>query len=168
MPDTLAPLPVEYAATLRDLAAATRSCTLSPRALFVAWHGVLVLVLDGFSPPLQALKESINTKLDLTPENFGSKWPKVTLGALSGERELSAAELELLHATCTSFNNRVASMPPLPLWRLSLASYTRRSLEAPLAVIELPLGGPLANGDTPSTSEAERVASVLSEWDDRQ
>jgi len=88
-------------ATLEDLVAATTACHLKPRQFFVAYHGVLTLAFSGFPPSLVLLKDQIAKVIfihiaskikhfkqnypSLRPEYFGSRWPKVTLGALKDD-----------------------------------------------------------------------------------
>ena len=60
--------------------------TLIPETFFVAWNGVLTLVYEGFPPGLAGAKAALAEQgLPLKKENFGSKWPKTTLGAVKDD-----------------------------------------------------------------------------------
>jgi hypothetical protein len=112
---------------------ASSLAVLRPLSFFVAWNGVLCLVFDGFPPLLAALKDRLNSFVaadgssdgggaetsggagpesspQLPRENFGSKWPKVTLGAMSdGASALSLEELSDLRKLCRLHGERLAA-----------------------------------------------------------
>lgn len=77
-----------------------RSCVLRAEAFFVAWNGVVTLAYSGFPPGLARVKEDAQAAMGSAKENFGSKWPKTTLGALRDGQTLALEELEALHAVC--------------------------------------------------------------------
>ncbi len=97
------------------------ACYLRPhpqQALFIAWNGVIVLVYDGFPPSLVQAKAKIasasnnnnddGVMLHLKEENFGSKWPKTTLGAVrDGVDELTLEQFERLRDLCNQYSKRI-------------------------------------------------------------
>mmetsp|Transcript_71500 Transcript_71500/g.221787 ORF Transcript_71500/g.221787 Transcript_71500/m.221787 type:complete len:134 (+) Transcript_71500:466-867(+) len=78
------------------IASGTRPFLLEPRALFVAWSGVITLAYAGWPPQAVAAKARFHevTGSALAPEQPGSRWPKTTLGALREDRVLTLEELE--------------------------------------------------------------------------
>ena len=154
---------------------------LRPSAYFVAWNGVLTLVYSGFPPVLTELKSRLNEpSRGLKKENFGSKWPKTTLGALVDGAELSMDELTNLRALCLA-RGPIAMETAVRVEKLSFVRYTQRGLEPVQSRqrIDIALGtagvagagataAPSATtaGEMPSEEELERVRGVLHEWDD--
>ena len=165
------------------------SCLLVPCSFFVAWNGVVVLVYSGFPPPLASLKAALNTpSFAMKKEGFGSKWPKTTLGAVHDDApDLSLSELERLRTLC---KEHAAGLDALrvPLGSISLVEYSSRGLEAAgrrqrsdialedcAAILDMHTPSRTAAAAQPSdhhlpdlssTEEQNRVAGVLSEWDD--
>jgi len=153
-------------------------CALRPAAFFVAWNGVLCLVYTGFPPPLERLKTSLNSNaaLGLKTENFGSKWPKTTLGATSDEAApLSLENLHELKKLCEQHSARLGEMSvrsmTVRVKALTITQYTQRGLESAgrtqttEVALEQPAAAP-GEEEGPSADERARVAKVLSEWDD--
>ena len=64
-----------------------RSLQLRVVDIFPAFGGVLCVALEGFPRGIVRLKEKIEVELQdaLPPENLGSKWAKITIGAISSE-----------------------------------------------------------------------------------
>jgi hypothetical protein len=176
-----------------DLARGGSACVLRPCAFFVAWNGVLTIVYSGFPPPLEKLKQSLSALPRFTrPENFGSRWPKSTLGAWTDEAEpLALDELRRLQELCRTHSARLAESSLLvPVGQLSAvtcathtfepmraswahsavphAADAARALERTVERRELPLqpAGTDADAASPSAAEQERVQGVLREWDD--
>ena len=98
------------------------ACYLRPHPtcnLFVSWNGCIVFVYDGFPPPLVQAKtriENNNAVLHLKEENFGSKWPKTTLGAvLDGADELSPEQFKTLKNICHKYSKKIIGDQPVSL-----------------------------------------------------
>ena len=148
------------------------ACKLSPCGFFIAWNGVLTLVYSGFPPSLVALKAALSDSADcgLTPENFGSRWPKTTLGALADDAPmLTLSEFEALKALCE--RHGTSGLQPLEVCELSIVTYVARGLEAVFAPSKATVRLPPAHsssafGAPPAEEHAAVVRSVLSEWDE--
>ena len=103
---------------------------LYPYQFFIAWHGVITIAFRCFPDSLLTLKDRLNqSKLNFVPENDGSRWPKITLAALSPTKKLRKEELRLLNNCCIQFNERVGSLAPLVTHELSIVRYAQQSLE---------------------------------------
>ena len=91
------------------LARLARGCEqfiLRPRRYFTAWGGVLTLAFDGVPGQVGELKRALEEALPGLPqENFGSKWPKVSLGCLRDGRTLTRDELGALDRLCTELSH---------------------------------------------------------------
>ena len=111
-------------------AEAERGCLLRPCAYFVAWNGVLTLVYTGFPPLLAKVKAQLNEPVHgLKPENFGSKWPKTTLGALNDDAPpLTLDDLTSLRKLCEEHATKLTRLV-LPIETLSFVAYKQRGLE---------------------------------------
>ena len=155
------------------------SSLLRPCAYFVAWNGVLTLVYSGFPPVLTQLKDRLNEPSSgLKKENFGSKWPKSTLGALADGAELTLEELTKLQAVCAEHSQKLSAEPlSVRVDQLSFVRYAQRGLEPDDSRqrIDITLGTDAASAtaaaataakEMPSEEELERVRGVLGEWDD--
>ena len=143
----------------------TDAAELVPVSFFVAWNGVLALVYEGFPPGLVDIKAKLTNALPVSPEKFGSLWPKTTLAALHDESPLSLAELETLRGLC---EEHAAALPPIALDSVSIVEYVQRGLELVRREHRQPLR-PLAAGAAAvraAATEVERVQGVLSEWSD--
>ena len=148
---------------LRALVQAERGCVLRPCAYFVAWNGVLTMVYDGFPPVLARIKARLNEQ-DLAPENFGSLWPKTTLGALHDDAPpLSLSELTSLRALCEEHASKLTLQ--LPVLALSIVAYDQRSLESCVRRSDVDLQDGCDDAE-PSAEERARVRGVLDEWSD--
>mmetsp|Transcript_34254 Transcript_34254/g.68204 ORF Transcript_34254/g.68204 Transcript_34254/m.68204 type:complete len:271 (-) Transcript_34254:122-934(-) len=154
-------------------AAATASATaLVPRAFFVAWNGVLVLMFDGFPQPLVHIKGCLNEtalELRMVPESFGSTWPKCTLAALEDAAEpLSLQQLASLKTLCEE--HTLAEAAPVAVSAVSVVQYKFRGLEEHGLVsrTDVPLQQSSASGtvEPVAAAERERVDSILGEWAD--
>jgi hypothetical protein len=178
------------------------TCHLRPHpacCLFVSWNGCIVLVYDGFPPPLVQAKTRIadnNAALHLTEENFGSKWPKTTLGAVNdGADDLSPEHFQRLRDICDRYSKRIIEAPAssdnvsksniiIEVATLSMVEYQQRGLERLYGRVDVPLDpytSPHSHGDVkeeegeedninskPAEEEQIRVNSVISEWNDVQ
>uniref|UniRef100_A0A7S4PTE7 Uncharacterized protein n=1 Tax=Alexandrium monilatum TaxID=311494 RepID=A0A7S4PTE7_9DINO len=109
------PSPSLLGSRLSAIAAPARPFVLEPRALFVAWSGVLTLAYAGWPPQATALKARVEESLGgcLAAEQQGSKWPKTTLGALRDGRTLDLGELERLFAVLDGFTEQIRGRPPI-------------------------------------------------------
>jgi hypothetical protein len=156
--------------TIQQATHDANATALSPRALFVAWNGVIVLAFDGFPPALASIKKHINASTDihLVPEGFGSKWPKTTLGAFADDApELTIGQLDALRTLCKNFGPALSQCAIVPIHTLSVVDYKARSLEffyEPQR-LDFALRGPFVTERT-CVAERARVTGVLSEWDD--
>ena len=103
---------------------------LYPYQFFIAWHGVITITFRCFPDSLLTLKDRLNqSKFNFAPENDGSRWPKITLAALSPTKRLGKEELSLLNNCCMQFSERVSSLAPLVARQLSIVHYAQQSLE---------------------------------------
>ncbi|KAK1740367.1 hypothetical protein QTG54_009317 [Skeletonema marinoi] len=167
------------------------ACHLRPHpacCLFISWNGCIVLVYDGFPPPLVQAKMRITNNNDvmlrLKEENFGSKWPKTTLGAVNdGADELSLEQFTRLRDICNRYSNQIinniSTNNGIKVDILSIVEYQQRGLEKLSKRIDVPLDDPTtkscndvdedsSSNSTPSEEEQSRVNSVISEWNDVQ
>ena len=104
-----APPPLPRGPDSEPLARLARGCEqfiLRPRRYFTAWGGVLTLAFDGVPGQAGELKRALEEALPGLPqENFGSKWPKVSLGCLRDGRTLTRDELGALDRLCTELSH---------------------------------------------------------------
>ena len=158
-------------------AEAERGCLLRPCAYFVAWNGVLTLVYTGFPPLLAKVKAQLNEPVHgLKPENFGSKWPKTTLGALNDDASpLTLDDLTSLRKLCEEHARGLTRLV-VPVEALSFVAYKQRGLEPVesrrCSHVELrsPSRAAVDGCDDaePAGEEQARVRGVLDEWSDMQ
>lgn len=144
-----------------------RATQLRPRAFFTAWSGVMTFAFEGFPESLLGIKREIERRIPgLRPEFPGSRWPKVTLGALREGRTLSRTEARLLLDLCTSWNeNAVRDLPSLTVEALSVVVYLCRSLEKRVITHRIPLeGGSPDPNDVPPPEHRARVAHILRQF----
>lgn len=151
--------------------------SLKPRALFVAWNGVLTLTYEGFPAGLVAVKQRLNQAHEhlpqhLKPENFGSKWPKTTLAAMHDSAPPFTVErLRQLQVLCERHTSKIPTSA-VPVSKLSVVQYTARGLENPSSRLDIPLSPRSSpreaehEAELPCEEERERVRQVLREWDD--
>jgi hypothetical protein len=152
--------------TITGIVARHPATTLIPRAFMIGWHGVPILVYQGFSPSLANLKQHIRQALrDLPPEAPGSRWPKTSLGALPDERPLDLDSLRRLRTLCDRMTaDLVAAAKSLPVTRLEWVQHECRSLERRSETVSmaLMLKTPEAGGgDAPDPVERDRVEALL-------
>jgi hypothetical protein len=163
-----------------------------PKAFFIAAGGVMALVMHGFPRRLQVrvrarvaalsladfslqdIKRRMREESHLAPENSGSLWPKISLGALADGAQLSESEFEDLGRLCHEHNEKLARLE----WVVrpqacSVVVFECRSLERIIFRGDVPFrAGEQRERPQPSRAEAlalvdkadaERVDSVLSE-----
>jgi hypothetical protein len=129
--------------------------------------------------------------LHLKEENFGSKWPKTTLGAVNdGADGLSPEQFRRLRNICNRYSKRIIEAPAssdnistsnrIKVATLSIVEYQQRGLERLHDRIDVPLDHSTtqSHGDAeeeedssnskPSEEEQSRVNSVISEWNELQ
>ena len=151
------------------------ACTLRPHpecAFFVAWNGVIVLVYEGFPPSLEGVKKCIDASLPgLKDENFGSKWPKTTLGAVNDAAgDLTLEDLQRLHGLCKEHSQKMAEAQiQVPIRSLSAVEYVSRGLEhlrsrIDVSLVDTALEDAMEN--SASLEQESRVDSVIQEWSD--
>ena len=123
---------------------------LEARGFLVAWGGVLALAFADWPPLLLAIKAALNALADqalnpkpdvmLAPENPGSRWPKITIGALQPDAQLSLEDLRALRSLCEKSAEEMEGL----VWNVSelqVATFTSRSL-AQRTEVPIPLTSP--------------------------
>lgn len=145
-----------------------RPFVLRPRAFFVSWSGVLTLAFSGWPPQAVALKQRLMERLGaaVRPENPGSRWPKITLGALrEGRAPLSLDELKVLSSICADLS---ASEFAQESWELRVESLAQTlfvwpSHERLISRFDVPLEGGALDTSEPSDQAVGYVEEVLNE-----
>jgi hypothetical protein len=149
---------------------------LRARGFLVAWGGVLVLAFCEWPPLLAALKAGLNEGVEgrlpealahLGRENAGSRWPKVTVGALRPGETLSLEDLEQLRTVSAELRSQVESR----VWevrRLHVAAFTTRSLEQRTSdeAVLLPHSDSCAADADARRGRSSFVDEVMAEWED--
>ena len=105
---------------------------INPYKLLVAWNGVLTLAFEAWPKPLADIKQHINElpEFSAKPENFGTRWPKLTLAALNDDAPpLTADNLKDLTSLCHQFDNELQQIGTIPLTHCSIVMFSSRSLE---------------------------------------
>jgi hypothetical protein len=162
----------EVAAKLSSAVSPRYECSLFPLSFFVAWSGVVVLVYDGFPPSFCRLKIGLESLvLNLKPENFGSKWPKTTLGAVQDTAaDLTLEEFQQLKKICQQYSQKIVKARKetcVHIQRISIVEYTCRSLELLQARADFILD---PSEDKlyleASNEEKQRANGVVQEWED--
>ena len=105
---------------------------IRPHRLIVAWNGVLTLAFEAWPRQLMNIKQRINStpEFNTVPENFGTRWPKVTLAAFKTEdTTITIDELKKLTSLCREFDLALQNMEHVPLTHCSIVMFTSRSLE---------------------------------------
>jgi len=125
-------------AYVRECMSKIPSFELCPVRFFMAWNGVLVLAFSGFPKQIENAKCELNDKLFdyIGRENFGSKWPKITLGAINDlgccKHNTTFSEFDFMSVwkICKSFTHRLESMSMrVNVSTLSAVTMHCRSLE---------------------------------------
>lgn len=151
-----------------------------------------MLVYDGFPPSFVQAKAKIASNnnnddgvLHLKEENFGSKWPKTTLGAVRDGVEVSDLcnqySKRIVPASSSSSsssseqlqNHTTAESNRIKVATLSVVQYACRGLERLVKRIDITLDDSPhddveEDNSKPSDEEQSRVNSVISEWNDAQ
>lgn len=155
----------DSAKILDTLVGSTPRPSLQPLSFFVAWNGVLTLAFEEFPAPVEELKKRVADEFELGRENFGSRWPKVTLAAqVDDADELSAVQLEALRDLCVQLR---AEMAECEWWFepecASLVLFQRRSLERVVHRHDMAFAPPAA-GDSSNAGSRKLVQSVMAEF----
>ena len=85
----------------------TPICFLKPKQFFVAWHGVVTLVFDGWPEPINTMKHIIGSKIEIAKENFGSKFPKVSLGVIKDDIQMTKEMLNDVRKLCEKHTKNI-------------------------------------------------------------
>jgi len=136
---------------------------LTPRALMVAWGGVITLAYTGWPPQVNLFKAQIESAVgnSFIPEQPGSRWPKTTLAVLQDGKTLSLEQLQRLNSVLEKSTARIFASG----WRqeateLGLTLFKCSSHERLYEWMPLPLKfGPLdlAEPDAESKTYTEQV-----------
>ena len=158
---------------------------------FVSWHGVLVWAFAGWGPSLwcvfrgtrserrggpqgltpafrlsRAAKHALNGSALLAKEAYGSRWPKVTLGCLDADADLTRPEFEALRELC--HRHRLDRPTALRLDEPRCVLYANRALEKLLLSTPLPAAAARAadaGPEPPAPESAAMVEGILAEMD---
>lgn len=148
------------------------------RGFLVAWGGVLALAFCDWPPLLKQLKACLNEMegaaeggvLDhLARENAGSRWPKITLGALRPGVTLTLSDLTNLRNVTGELSRRLEEQhnSPWEIAKIHVAAYTSRSLEQ--RVCDEAVALPASRSCDAHEREAPRsglVEEVMREWEE--
>ena len=124
---------------LDDIVPKTNQIEIIPCKIIIAWHGVLTLAFKAWPKPLMDIKQRINDLPEFRdkPENFGTKWPKITLAALNDDvPPLTLDQLRNLTAICQEFDSALQQMDPITLANCSVVLFSSRSLEHVLCRVD--------------------------------
>lgn len=105
----------------------------------MAWNGVLTLAFKAWTKALMDIKQRINDLPEFrdTSENFGTKWPKITLASLNDDvPPLTLDHLRNLTAICQEFDSELQQMDPITLTNCSVVLFSSRSLEHVLCRVD--------------------------------
>lgn len=150
---------------------------LQTRGFLLAWGGVLALSFCDWPPFLQKIKNLLNGWTEggalahLAAENAGSRWPKITIGALRPGATLSLSDLTNLRRVTDDFKSRLQQQRP-PRWeilKMHVTAYTSRSLEHRITdePVLLPTASSCSANDRDEAPSRNRfVEEVMQEWED--
>ncbi|KAJ3391334.1 hypothetical protein HDU92_009101 [Lobulomyces angularis] len=170
---------------LKSLIEETSQFSLKAKDFFIAWHGVLTLAFTGFPNSVETLKSKLTkAKIIPTPENFGSRWPKLTLGsqmlnfsllnsylhlgALKDEKTLCLKELNTLKEICLKFQ-LIRNESIKKVVKLSYVFFRNRSLEDIIFQVDMSLDHSFTTKDVEiSESQSQVVNNILAEMEDSE
>ena len=115
---------------LNNIVPLTYPVEIRPHRFIVAWHGVLTLCFEAWPKPLVNIKRRISNLPEFcaTPENFGTRWPKLTLAALNDDAPpLTMDQLRRLTDLCKVFDDELQKLF-IPLSHCSIVMFGSRSL----------------------------------------
>ena len=125
---------------LDDIVPKTNCVKISSFKIIVAWKGVLTLAFEAWPKPIMDIKQRINDlpEFGYTSENFGTKWPKITLASLINDDvpPLTLDQLRNLTALCQEFDSELQQMDPITLSNCSIVLFSSRSLEHVLCRVD--------------------------------
>ena len=124
---------------LSDIVPQTPCVEICPHKIIVAWQGVLTLSFDAWPNPLVDIKRWISDlpEFSNTSENFGTRWPKVTLAALDdGAPPMTLYQLRDLTALCREFDDDLQKIGPITLTHCSAVMFASRSLNKLLCRVD--------------------------------
>lgn len=138
---------------------------------FISWNGVLTLAYRGFNPVLLKMKREIEDKTSgLQAENPGSKWPKITIGALRDDRTLSWSDALTLRQICDTFKDSLQKVQ-INIDALSIVIFHCRSLERRLSTEIISLNDPrnfevssVDHADEDVVSHAKYIAKTMDQF----
>ena len=124
---------------LDDIVPKTNCVKISSFKIIVAWNGVITLAFKAWPKPLMDIKQRINDLPEFrdTQENFGTKWPKITLAALNDDvPPLTLDQLRNLTAICQEFDAKLQQIDHITLTNCSVVLFSSRSLEHVLCRVD--------------------------------
>lgn len=116
--------------SLQTIIEDTPVCSLEPKQFFVAWHGVITLVFNGWPEPIDTMKEIISKKMQICNENFGSKFPKVTIGVIKDNVEMTKEMLKDVRQLCDKHSKKIDQNQSLKMEKLNIVLYHNRCQES--------------------------------------
>lgn len=141
------------------------SFSLRPKALFPTYNGTVALAFTGWPRSALELKDKFASSV---VENPGSKWPKVTLGAIT--RPLSLEEFTVLSSLLKAVKFADDEDFRWTIDTVHVSHYqcgSHEKLGSPLKTIRLSSTN-IRKDDSPSHAEEQRVQELMSEADDLQ
>ena len=147
--------------------------SLTPSHVLVAWSGVLTLALHPLPPAALSLKSEVESALQSSPippsrESPGSKWPKVTLGALATDDPLTGEDLAALESIANAHRESLVGLGG-DVSVLSIVNFGPRSLDRSSCTIHTET----LSSSKPPVSVGEEIveehrAFVQSVWDEAE
>jgi len=124
---------------LDDIVPKTNRVEMIPYKIIVAWSGVLTLAFNAWPKPLMDIKQRTNDLPEFRDklENFGTKWPKITLASLNDDvPPLTLDQLRNLTAICQEFDSELQQIDHITLTNCSVVLFSSRSLEHVLCRVD--------------------------------
>lgn len=148
---------------IRDIVQAHQKTRVEAGQFFISWNGVPTLAYKGFSPVLLDIKKAIASRVScLQEENSGSRWPKITLGALCDDRTLCLKDLITLRDICDSLNPALHNCI-LKINKLDIVLFYCRSFEQRLLTESIPLADP-EDTSPPSRDHLDEVSVIMKQF----
>jgi len=126
---------LEEKSSLAAIIAQSPKYELEPVRFFVSWNGVVTIVFSGWPYSVIDMKQSLESSLpNLKKEDFGSKWPKITLAVLKDNSLFDKSRLEEIRSYCDTYSEKLKSWN----WKLyvdavTISHYECRSQERVLS-----------------------------------
>lgn len=127
---------------------------IRPHRIIVAWHGVLTLSFEAWPEPLSEIKRRVNAapEFSASPENFGTRWPKLTLAARDDAAPpVTIDQLRGLTELCRGFDAELRNIGAVTLTHCSVVAFASRSLEHCLCRVDYAFGA--GNGSVRNTQQ---------------